>query len=155
MRMNVRESYTLGGFESKKAAHQGCQHIGIGSDALLLYIHRAFSPRRFHGSSRSISPDRYLQNSGLRSVGSSHGVSSQKFRCISLKMTTTPTPCEKGEQNNTHTPYVNGFSLIRLVEIQLLSSADSGIKKYTRSYLWSNIGQATTAFAKGTGFSRL
>ena len=41
----------------------------------LFNLQRAFSPRRFQGSSSKISPVRYIENSGLFSVGSSHGVS--------------------------------------------------------------------------------
>jgi len=66
----------------------------------------------------------------------------------------SPTPCEEGEEDNAHTPHINGLSLIRLVIIQLSSSDDNGIEKCTRSYFWSNIWQATAAFAKGADLSR-
>ena len=45
-------------------------------------VQSAFVLKLVHGSSLKISPERYLQNSGLRSVGSSHGVSEQRVRNI-------------------------------------------------------------------------
>ena len=120
MRVDFRHCHAMFGFESEHAANQsytkrfGRHYVEGGFN-----VHSASVLKLVHGTSLNISPERYLQNSGLLSVGSSHGVSTQELTVSQHQGHATHTPSEKGEQDDTHAPYVNRLCLIRCSVVQL------------------------------------
>jgi hypothetical protein len=78
MCIDFGHGHALLGFQGQHATNQSYKRVGGRHGKRRVNVQSAFVLKLVHGSSLNISPERYLQNSALLSVGSSHGVSEQR-----------------------------------------------------------------------------